>query len=73
MTTDKFILWHGGLCTIDHSGISNAIDCPLEPDVLCTTECQYLKIYGPCVDMPTLAILTCVEPNVEVKLEDYNV
>lgn len=72
MNQDKFILWHGQLCTIDGAGVASPIDCPLEPDVLCTTECQYLQVYGPCVDMPTLAILTCVEPNVEVKLEDCN-
>jgi hypothetical protein len=73
MKDDKFILWHGQLCTIDDNGVANAIDCPLEPDVMCTTDCEYLKIYGPCADMPTIAILTCVEPNVEIKLEDYNV
>jgi hypothetical protein len=72
MTPDKFILWHGELCTINPNGTLDGVECPLEPGVMCTTDCEYLMIYGPCVDMPTIAILTCVEPNVEIKLEDVN-
>lgn len=72
MTEDKFILWHGGLCTMDEAGVSSGVECPLELGVMCTTDCEYLKIYGPCTDMPTLAILTCVEPNVEITLEENN-
>jgi hypothetical protein len=70
VTHNKFTIWHGQLCIIKDDGTISGIDCPLEPDVLCTTDCEYLKIYGPCTDMPTLAILTCVEPNVEITLEE---